>query len=417
MTAAVISDRKRAANRANAAKSTGPRSIEGKKRSASNALKHGLRSEIVVLPTEDAAAFEASRDAWISDWQPASEAAATLVERAVAGAWRLRRCVRLETDRLAERGRRAIADHDDQARRKLAFGREALANRPEHGVDFLRTFWEGIDFMRQEWRQILQAATLPGDWNDYDTHHVRALNLMGFEADSDDEEAIGFRETSLRILHFHGGDLDRDFSDEGLNQGAIDALGMKIIRLAYAKIDELEGALAAMPHPDVDRARVADAAALDDSLEGVTLARYEASHDRAFRATLNALIKMTDRDGKADRFDEGDATNEPTEVALSGSDRPATNEATEVAVVPDRHPCRLPNEATEVSGDDPQARFAPDEATVKAVDGEPAHSEIAAEEVSPNEATEDESGEGLVTAAGVIARRLREEELARKEVA
>ena len=53
------------ANRANARRSTGPRSAAGKQRSALNALKHGLTSERAVLPAEDRGAHERLRaDLW-----------------------------------------------------------------------------------------------------------------------------------------------------------------------------------------------------------------------------------------------------------------------------------------------------------------------------------------------------------------
>ncbi|MFI5381076.1 MAG: hypothetical protein ACHRHE_17400, partial [Tepidisphaerales bacterium] len=42
-----------AANRRNALKSTGPRTPEGKAKSALNALKHGLTAQSPLLPTED----------------------------------------------------------------------------------------------------------------------------------------------------------------------------------------------------------------------------------------------------------------------------------------------------------------------------------------------------------------------------
>ena len=42
-----------AANRANAQKSTGPRTLEGKQRASMSALKHGLAAQTVVLPHED----------------------------------------------------------------------------------------------------------------------------------------------------------------------------------------------------------------------------------------------------------------------------------------------------------------------------------------------------------------------------
>ena len=48
-----------AANRANAQKSTGPRSVEGKAASRFNALKHGLDAQSIVLPGEDPEEYEA----------------------------------------------------------------------------------------------------------------------------------------------------------------------------------------------------------------------------------------------------------------------------------------------------------------------------------------------------------------------
>ena len=42
------------ANRANAQHSTGPKTAEGKKRSSLNAIRHGLNSQAVLLPYEDA---------------------------------------------------------------------------------------------------------------------------------------------------------------------------------------------------------------------------------------------------------------------------------------------------------------------------------------------------------------------------
>ena len=54
------SDRKCQANRANAQKSTGPRSPEGKRRSSRNALKHGLLSSQVVRVSVETAKIVAA---------------------------------------------------------------------------------------------------------------------------------------------------------------------------------------------------------------------------------------------------------------------------------------------------------------------------------------------------------------------
>jgi hypothetical protein len=84
------------ANRLNALKSTGPRTAEGKARSSRNALTHGLTAQEVVIPGEDPAAYQASRQQLIDDLQPNGSCEVELVERLAATFWRLRRIPRFE---------------------------------------------------------------------------------------------------------------------------------------------------------------------------------------------------------------------------------------------------------------------------------------------------------------------------------
>src|SRR5712692_8167487 len=51
--------------------STGPRSDEGKERSSLNATRHGLCSDRLVIPGEDAAEWETFRDSVVRRWLPA----------------------------------------------------------------------------------------------------------------------------------------------------------------------------------------------------------------------------------------------------------------------------------------------------------------------------------------------------------
>jgi hypothetical protein len=87
-----------AANRRNAAKSTGPRTTIGKAVVAQNALKHGLLAHQHVVLGEDPQQFEACRRQWLDEIQPISNAETTLAERIAGLTWRLKRVERLQNE-------------------------------------------------------------------------------------------------------------------------------------------------------------------------------------------------------------------------------------------------------------------------------------------------------------------------------
>ena len=84
------------ANRANAKRSTGPRSEEGKARSSKNALKHGLNSRSIVIWDEEYEQFELLRAGLEADFRPMSTIDRELVDRLAGLLWRLRRIPRLD---------------------------------------------------------------------------------------------------------------------------------------------------------------------------------------------------------------------------------------------------------------------------------------------------------------------------------
>ena len=96
-----ISEAKLAANRANAQKSSGPKSEEGKARSSRNAFKHGLYSKQLVLPGEDPAALDQLKADLRAEHQPINETEEILVNEMAEQYWRLRRARRLEAELLS----------------------------------------------------------------------------------------------------------------------------------------------------------------------------------------------------------------------------------------------------------------------------------------------------------------------------
>lgn len=85
------------ANRLNAQRSTGPKTSEGIQASSRNAIRHGLTGTQIVMPGEDAAAYEELRKGMSESYKPATEAERVIVDQIAANAWRLMRAQRIET--------------------------------------------------------------------------------------------------------------------------------------------------------------------------------------------------------------------------------------------------------------------------------------------------------------------------------
>jgi hypothetical protein len=93
----MTSERRIAANQRNARRSTGPNTPEGKAVVRLNALQHGLLAREVVLPGEDADAFEDLWNRVRADLAPMGPIEELLVDRIVNALWRLQRLARAET--------------------------------------------------------------------------------------------------------------------------------------------------------------------------------------------------------------------------------------------------------------------------------------------------------------------------------
>jgi len=85
------------ANRANARKSTGPRTPEGKQAVAGNHVIHGLYAQYALLDDEDHDLFDQLRGQLRDELHPAGILEQDLVERIVMAMWQLRRVLAYET--------------------------------------------------------------------------------------------------------------------------------------------------------------------------------------------------------------------------------------------------------------------------------------------------------------------------------
>jgi hypothetical protein len=122
------------ANRGNAQQSTGPKTPTGKARSAKNALCHGVRSEVPVLPGEIPEDWEAHRAGVLHSLGVVGALEAELAGRVALCLWRLRRVAAYETaitqvsldevpDEVRERATSSLlespAQHDSRHLRKV----------------------------------------------------------------------------------------------------------------------------------------------------------------------------------------------------------------------------------------------------------------------------------------------------------
>ena len=84
--------------RINGAKSHGPKSAEGKKKSSRNALRHGCTAgHTILLACEDRGDFNRMRKDYDAMYKPVTLEEQNLVDEMFATAWRLRRATTIET--------------------------------------------------------------------------------------------------------------------------------------------------------------------------------------------------------------------------------------------------------------------------------------------------------------------------------
>ena len=92
----IISHKKLEANRRNALKSSGPKTIEGKKQASLNALKHGLTAEKFVIIGENIKELESFRDRMIESLKPIGVEQEVIAEKIIEIAIRLKRIKNIE---------------------------------------------------------------------------------------------------------------------------------------------------------------------------------------------------------------------------------------------------------------------------------------------------------------------------------
>jgi len=104
-----------AANRANAQKSTGPRTEEGKSKTRMNALRDGFTGQVITLSAEDLPIFEKFKSDLIEDLAPKTTMELSLANAIAWDTWRLNhlRAVEMNMYAIGSNDQDTVIDADD----------------------------------------------------------------------------------------------------------------------------------------------------------------------------------------------------------------------------------------------------------------------------------------------------------------
>jgi hypothetical protein len=149
-------DKQIAANRRNAARSTGPKTPKGKAIASRNALKHGLLAREIVIDTGEGAESRGEFEAVLTDlhaqFDPQGPLEEMLVEKIAVAYWRLRRAHRYEAG-LIRRELDNVAEEYYQP--ADLFETDSRSNRPDKEIDAkIKQVKEGQNRCRIDQRQL-----------------------------------------------------------------------------------------------------------------------------------------------------------------------------------------------------------------------------------------------------------------------
>ena len=175
---AAPSQRKIEANRRNAARSTGPKSSEGKEKSRRNGCKHGLAAAVVV-PVEEAKALETAIAAWSKQIEPADLAEEALVHQMATADVRMRRCATIAENAMEGDAIAAVRRWENRRRHSIRRKAQDLKKRPAVTVDELEASSFGCDWLIGRWTDLDSRLRLGFSWDEMKLDD--ALLLLGFD--------------------------------------------------------------------------------------------------------------------------------------------------------------------------------------------------------------------------------------------
>lgn len=298
------------ANRRNAARSTGPKTAEGKAASRRNSLKHGLTGDGVVLTPEAADAVTRRFETLKTDLQPSGEASRILLRRFAYLSVRLEKSEEFDTAATAQHVRHAVATFQEQRMTEVDWLVGQLPADPRTMTRRLQAMPEGIDWLIGHWGELRSDLMNPDRSAWTQNHWSRVEQLMG-------RPGGNFRMTRTFALtkalagffvYLSTGD------GEGLDEaGRIEWARREFASLMDAEIAKLE-ALKAQFDPTLlerDRLEAQSRALFEASPERNLARKYEAATERAMYKALDQFHEVELAALEAQPIEPGEVPDEP----------------------------------------------------------------------------------------------------------
>lgn len=231
------------ANRRNSKKSTGPKTDEGKAKSAQNAVKHGLTSRNVLLPDEDRVAYMEFLADTMAELDPMGNMETLLARRACDVMWRLDRCGSIEAQLLVRAqvkleayglGRDGTGEADwgaafagEQALTRLYRYESALQRNLDRTLKQLRQMQD----RRRTAERLREAAITPADAEVWQQAAERTLQRQS------QAHGVQAPEACAGVSGFYGGAALGDLVHDDINPAVVPPHaggGIHMVRRAVA---------------------------------------------------------------------------------------------------------------------------------------------------------------------------------------
>ena len=282
-----------AANRANATRSTGPKTLAGKEAARRNAMTHGLTGRGVVIPGEDEQEVALRVAALEEQLVPAGDVLGTLLVRQVAiASIRVERAYRHETALAAERMRRASDVFDDG---RLVLAQEILGELAADPVTCRRRLLaapEGVDALLGRLRALQERAEPHGGGAWGDEEGAELDRCLGQQPGQAPRSRVGLLTRGILYDFWEG--IDPAELGERDCAGRLQWGMEQIHGLIGAEIAHLEAHRGGLDPERAEKGRgeAAERSLLDLGKDGTALRRYAGAAERSMVRLLKELKEI-----------------------------------------------------------------------------------------------------------------------------